>query len=101
MTDGRDRSTGQFGPGNSGRKKGSRNKLQAKFLDALAEDFETEGVTVIRLVRVDRPVDYLKIIASVLPKELLMPDSPLNDVSDDDLAEAIAIYRAMKDKKAA
>ena len=101
MTDGRDRSTGKFGPGNPGRKPGSRNKLQAKFLDSLAADFETEGEAVIRFVRADKPVDYLKIIASVLPKELLMPDSPLNDVSDDDLAEAIAIYRAMKDKKAA
>jgi hypothetical protein len=101
MNDGRDKATGKFGPGNSGRPKGSRNKLQAKFLDSLAADFEIEGEAVIRFVRADKPVDYLKIIASVLPKELLMPDSPLNEVSDDDLAEAIAIYRAMKEKKAA
>jgi len=62
---------------------------------------QQQSEAVIRFVRADKPVDYLKIIASVLPKELLMPDSPLNDVSDDDLAEAIAIYRAMKQKQAA
>jgi hypothetical protein len=101
MTDARDKKTGQFGTGNSGRPKGARNKLQAKFLDSLADDFEKEGEAVIRFVRADKPVDYLKIIASVLPKELLMPDSPLSDVSDEDLAEAITIYRAMKQKQAA
>lgn len=101
MADGRDKKTGQFGPGNSGRPKGSRNKLQADFINALAADFATEGEAVIRYVRADKPVDYLKIIASVLPKELLMPDSPLAEVSDEDLAEAIAIYRAMQEKKAA
>jgi hypothetical protein len=101
MRDARDKKSGQFLPGNGGRPQGSRNKLQAKFMDALAADFETEGDAVIRFVRADKPVDYLKIIASVLPKELLMPDSPLSEVSDDDLAEAIAIYRAMKEKKAA
>jgi hypothetical protein len=101
MADGRDKKSGQFTAGNGGRPQGSRNKLQAKFIEELAKDFETEGEAVIRFVRTDKPVDYLKIIASVLPKELLMPDSPLSDVSDEDLAEAISIYRAMKNKQAA
>ena len=35
-----------------------------------------------------------------MPKELLMPDSPLAEVSDEDLAEANSIYRAMKQKAA-
>jgi hypothetical protein len=101
MSDGKDKKTGRFLPGNGGRPQGSRNKLQGRFLDALASDFEVEGEAVIRFVRSDKPVDYLKIIASVLPKELLMPDSPMDGVSDEDLAEAIAIYRAMKQKQAA
>ncbi len=62
-----------FIPGKSGnpagRPKGSKHKIKTKFLDALAADFETHGEAVIVTVRTDSPLDYLKIVAGLLPKE--------------------------------
>jgi len=85
---------GQFLPGNGGRQHGSRNRLQAAFVEELAKDFEEHGPGVIKIVRVERPSDYLKIIASVLPKEWLLPDTgPLSDLSDDELGKVIAFAR--------
>jgi uncharacterized protein DUF5681 len=85
---------GQFKPGQSGnpagRPKGSRNKLSECFLKALADDFDTNGVAVIESVRKDRPHEYLKIVATVLPKQMqledLTPKRRAEDLSDDELA---------------
>ena len=61
-----------FQPGNTlgkGRPKGSRNKLGEDFLSALQQDFSEHGVAAITKVREDRPHEYLKVVASILPKE--------------------------------
>src|SRR5262245_64810074 len=73
-----------------GRMKGSRNKLGADFLYALQREFEQFGEATIRYVRVDRPVEFLKIIASILPKEFEITDSRLKDLSDEQLDALIA-----------
>jgi hypothetical protein len=49
----------------SGRPKGSRNKLSEAFIKALAEDFSEHGEAVIKMVRTERPQDYLKIVAAL------------------------------------
>jgi len=36
----------------------------------LAEDFEAHGKDVIEKVRAERPHDYLKIVASLVPKQM-------------------------------
>jgi hypothetical protein len=88
---------GQFLPGNGGRQHGSRNRLQADFINALADDFKANGEGVIRIVRVEKPVEWLKIIAGVLPKEFFMSEeSPAAALSDDELAQVIAFARAGK-----
>src|SRR5262245_24927644 len=73
-----------------GRMKGSRNKLGADFLYALQRDFEEHGEAVIRIVRVEKPAEYLKVIASILPKELEISDgSRLKELSDEQLDSII------------
>lgn len=89
-------SKGHFLPGSGGRQAGSRNRLQAKFLDALLDDFKEHGVGVVRIVRAEEPTQYLKIIASVLPKEFLLADAALDDLSDDEVLEALAEVRRLK-----
>lgn len=60
----------QFKPGNPGRPKGSRNKLGEDFIKAMQEDFHEHGVAAIETVRTERPHEYLKVIASLLPKDV-------------------------------
>jgi hypothetical protein len=57
---------------------------------SLAEDFEKHGAAVIEKVRIDRPSDYLKIISSLLPKDLNLNLRPLDDFSDEQLLARLA-----------
>jgi hypothetical protein len=79
---------GRFTPGSGGRPRDARSRLQKDFIFALQEDFEKHGAGVIRIVRVEEPSQYLKIIASILPKELEITQNALNGLPDDEI-EAI------------
>ena len=52
-----------------GRKPGVRNRLSHSFLQAFAADFEQHGEEVIKIVRIERPHEYLKVAAYLMPKE--------------------------------
>lgn len=79
----------QFKPGNPGRPKGSRNKLGEAFIEAMHEDFEQHGKDVIEAVRTDKPDQYLKVIASILPKDLNVNINNMDDLTDDQLVRRI------------
>ena len=78
--------------GKQGRPKGSRNKLaSAVFQDMLAHWTEpcapgcdkTKGQECLETIYRERPLDYAKLTASVLPRELIL-DTPVSDLSDDE-----------------
>jgi hypothetical protein len=76
----------KFSPANpGGRPAGARNKLQSKFLLALAEDFEQHGAAALAICRIEEPARYIAIIASLMPKELLVSDNALGDLSDEEV----------------
>jgi len=53
-----------------GRPKGSRNALGEAFVKAMHDDFKKNGQDAIHTVRTERPHDYLKVIATIIPKEI-------------------------------
>lgn len=88
--------SGEAWSGNKlGRPKGSRNKLSESFITALSEDFEKNGVAVIETVRTEKPADYLKIIAAIVPKELNLRQDSLDDMSDEDLLDNLDAVRTL------
>lgn len=85
-----------FEPGHAkvgGRVKGSRNKLSADFIAALAKAFEEQGEAAIKIVAKEEPKDFLRVIASIIPRELDIHDNRLKEFSDDDVDAIIADYR--------
>jgi hypothetical protein len=93
----RDEKTGRFLTGNSGggRPTGSRNKLGEAFIAALYGDFLAHGTEVIKRVRQEQPAQYLRVIASILPKEISVASSSICDLGDDELTEMIAAVHAL------
>lgn len=80
---------GKFQPGQSGnpsgRPAGSRNKLSRDFVDALYADFQEHGKEAIATTRTEKPDQYLKVIASLLPRDINLTVNEFEGKSDDDI----------------
>lgn len=88
----------QFKQGTSGnpggKPAGARNRIQGDFMRALADDFEEHGKDAIIACRTDKPDQYLKIVASLMPKELEVK-KPLEDLTDDELIAGVAALQRL------
>jgi hypothetical protein len=79
----------------AGRPKGSRNKLSEAFVADLYLDWNQNGVAAIARVRQERPWDYVRIVASLVPKQLDVAQSEsLDDISDQELIEMFGLLKA-------
>jgi hypothetical protein len=96
----RDTKTGQVLAGNTlarpGSRKGARNRLQGNFVTALSDHFDEVGRVAIDIVFKESPKDYLKIIASVLPKEFILEDGRLESMTDEEISDHLAEIRRLK-----
>lgn len=85
-------------PGESGNPGGStqgyRRKIQGKFLETLAADFDLHGKQAIVDCRENKPDVYMKVCASLLPKEIDLKN-PLDEIDDTTLAAVLAAVRAV------
>jgi hypothetical protein len=78
----------------NGRPVGNRNRLNERFIKALHDDFCEHGAKVIAEVREDKPDVYLKVIASILPRELhFKNETAFEGMNDDQLDEVIGAIR--------
>lgn len=86
--------TGKPGPGPLG-----RVSLPNELKRRLSEHFAEIGHKAVDIVFREEPATYLKIIASLVPKELFIASmniSPLAELSEDQLLDTIERIRAMK-----
>jgi hypothetical protein len=82
-----------------GRPKGVRDRLSTAFLNALADDFAQHGAEVVAIVRQNDPSTYLRVYASIVPKEMeLVQTTPESEMTDEQIAEA---YAALSEELAA
>ena len=93
-----------FKPGESGnpagRPQGSGNRLSEDFPRVFAQDFEQHRTPVIEKVREERPQDYLRVAASLLPKQMEIETNrsrPVRELTDAELNEEIARIKEIRD----
>jgi len=78
----------------------ARSALGQAFLRALAASFRRDGAKRIRELSEQRPHDYLKLAAALLPKEYRLKAVDLSDMDDAELMRALAMVReAIKAKE--
>jgi hypothetical protein len=80
-------------PKTGGRARGVKNKLSHAFLSDLLADYEAHGAETIRICRVERPVEYIKMIAALLPREFEITETYLMEMPDDELTAVIEHIR--------
>ena len=85
-----------FKPGQSsnpgGKPIGARNRLQGDFMRALSEDFAVHGKTAIIACRTEKPDVYVKVIATLMLRELEVK-RPLEGITDEELEAGIALLQ--------
>jgi hypothetical protein len=92
---------GQIVPGQTGglnpkgRPRGSRSKLGEQFITSLQQAWEERGDEVIDRVINERPQDFLKVIANILPKDVNIKVNSTEDLSDDQLMRKLAALTEM------
>jgi hypothetical protein len=90
--------------GGPGRPPGKRNYLTEIAFGALGDDFALHGAAVIKEVRETKPLVYLQVVASLLPRQVQMEKlSPLGELTDEELllleehlaAHALSLYASL------
>jgi Family of unknown function (DUF5681) len=79
----------------AGRPKGSRNRLSEDFVAALYDDFQDHGLAAIAACRVEKPDVYVRVIASLLPRDVSIKVQQLDDLTDDQLMRKLAVLTEM------
>ena len=87
-----------FQPGQSGnpkgRKPGSKQKLADAFVDDMYTAWKTRGRAAIEQVIDERPHEFIKAVASLMPKEVTIRTEIVQELSDDDLTIALIALRS-------
>jgi hypothetical protein len=89
----------RFEKGHAGRPRGSRNKLAQRVFDDILKHWNEpaggdlcKGQSALELLYREKPGDYLKLTASVLPKEFVF-ENAVTELDDDELDRMIEMLR--------
>lgn len=87
----KDDKTGRFLTGNigGGRQKGSRNRLGEAFIEDLLHAWESQGPAAIQTVIETKPDAFLKVVASLMPKDLNVNINQLDEMTDEQLIRRV------------
>lgn len=83
----------RFQPGNPGRPKGSRNKLGEAFIHDMHEAWKLHGAAAIARVVEEKPEQFLKVVASLMPKQVEVKAGDFDELGDSELAALIMAGR--------
>ena len=72
---------------------GSRNKLCKRLLEDLFADWQEGGQAAIKMMRIERPAEYVRVMCSILPKEMLFETGSVSELADDELDAMITMLR--------
>src|SRR5262249_34700876 len=53
-----------------GRQEGTRTRFAKKFLEDLLKEWQEHGAAVLRIARIERPLEFARLAASCLPREV-------------------------------
>lgn len=85
---------GQSGNPN-GRPKNAKQKLSDSFLADMLEAWEAKGKSAINQVIKERPHEFLKVVAAIVPKELHVKAGALEEITDDELISQLDAVRSL------
>jgi hypothetical protein len=84
-------------PSRGGRRKRSRDRIATALLEEIAKDFEAHGAEAVKIARMERPVEYLRVVASLLPKEFeITTQNITHELSDEELETLIEHARQQR-----
>ena len=59
----------------------------------LASDFAQHGADTVKALRLERPHDYLKLVAAFMPKDLPLANPTVEDMTDDEFIRVLNALR--------
>jgi hypothetical protein len=93
----------KFGEGGhvGGRPRGSRNRLFAQVFEDVLQHWNqpvpgrniSQGMAALEVMRKERPSEYVKVVVSLLPREVLLSDSTVADLNDEQIDTLLMTLR--------